>query len=112
MGYMAMAGVEMPIQMAVALVTGTIALDSHLTKATSRLAINTSPEPVSNTVASVTEDLTVLGALYLIITNPVVIGVLVVVFIIFSIWFLKKMWRFIGQIFKKKSSSEVKNKHD
>jgi len=107
LGYMAMADVGPAIQYPVAVLTGSIALDSHLTKATSRAVINTSPEPVSNSVASVTEDLGVLGAIYLIITNPIVIGILVVLFILFSIWFLKKMFKFLKSIFSKKKPDSV-----
>ena len=95
LGYMAMSDVGPAVQLPVALLTGSIAFDSHLTKATTRLAINASPEPVSNSVASVGEDLTVMGALYLAVTHPVVISVLVLLFILFSIWFLKKMFRFV-----------------
>lgn len=102
--YMAMSGAEPVIQMATALVCGTIALDSHLTKATTRVAINTSPEPVTNSVASVTEDVSVLGAMYLIINHPVVLSILVIIFIIFSFWFLTKMWKFLSQIFSHRSS--------
>ncbi len=85
--------------MLIALLTGGIALDSHLTKATTRLAINASPEPVTNSIASVTEDATVIGTLYLIINHPAAIAVLVTVFIIVSIWFLMKMFKFIKKVF-------------
>ena len=51
-------------------VGGGTALLSHLVKAGGRLAINSSPEPVSNTVASVTEDVTVLGVVWLAIEHP------------------------------------------
>lgn len=101
LGYMAMADVGPAVQYPVALLTGAIALDSHLTKATSRAAINTSPEPISNSVASVTEDIGVLGALYLIIKHPVVATILVILFILFSFWFLKKMFRFLKKVFGK-----------
>lgn len=86
-------------QTSVALLTGSIAMDSHLTKATTRAAINTSPEPVTNSLASVTEDVSVIGALYLIINHPVIITILVILFIIFSIWFLKKMFHLVKKIF-------------
>jgi len=98
LGYMAMADANPAYQYAVALLVGTIALDSHLTKATTRAAINTSPEPVSNAIASVTEDLGVLGALYLIIKHPAVMTVLVIAFVIFSFWFLKKMFKFLKAV--------------
>ncbi len=99
LGYTAMADAGQVMQVLIAFLTGGIALDSHLTKATTRLAINASPEPVSNSVASVTEDATVIGALYLIINHPVVIAILVTLFIVFSIWFLKKMFKFMKKVF-------------
>lgn len=51
-------------------VGGGTALVAHLTKAGSRLAINASPEPVSNIVASVTEDVVVLAVISFAVSNP------------------------------------------
>ncbi|MDN4173013.1 DUF4126 domain-containing protein [Nocardioides sp. SOB77] len=51
-------------------VGGGTALLSHLTKAGGRLAINTSPEPVSNVLASVTEDVAVLAVVWFAIEHP------------------------------------------
>ena len=99
LGYTAMGDAGQVMQILISLLTGGIALDSHLTKATTRLAINASPEPVSNSIASVTEDATVIGALYLIINHPIVIAILVTLFIVFSIWFLKKMFKFMKKVF-------------
>jgi hypothetical protein len=99
LGYTAMADSGMIIQLLIAFLTGTISLESHLTKATSRAIINTSPEPVTNSVASVTEDATVAGTLYLIICHPVVAAVLVTIFIIIAFWFLKKMFKFLKKVF-------------
>lgn len=99
LGYMAMAGVGPVGQIPVALLTGSIAMDSHLTKATARAAINTSPEPLSNSIASVTEDVSVVGVMYLIIKHPIIATIVVILFILFSIWFLKKMFRFLKKVF-------------
>jgi Domain of unknown function (DUF4126) len=99
LGYTAMADSGMIIQVLIAFLTGTISLESHLTKATSRAIINASPEPVTNSVASVTEDATVAGTLYLIICHPVVATVLVTIFIIISFWFLKKMFTYLKKVF-------------
>lgn len=107
LGYMAMADVGPALQYPVAVLTGAVAMDSHLTKATSRAAINTSPEPVSNSVASVTEDVGVLGALYLIIKHPVIVCILVIVFIVFSVWFLRKMFKFLKKIFSRKDANDT-----
>lgn len=51
-------------------VGGGTALLAHLAKAGGRLAINTSPEPVSNVLASVTEDVAVLGVVWFAIEHP------------------------------------------
>lgn len=104
LGYMASANMGHSAQLPIALICGTIALDSHLTKATTRAAINTSPEPFTNSIASVTEDIGVMGTLYLIIKHPAVITVLVIVFFILSLWFLKIMFRFVKKLFQKKKT--------
>ena len=100
MGYMAMADMGPVAQIPVALLTGAVAADSHLTKATTRVAINTSPEPITNSVASVTEDSLVIGVLYLVAKHPIIAGISVIAFIIFSVWFLKVMFRFVKKVFK------------
>lgn len=107
LGYMAMTdtGVDPAIQTSLALLTGTVAFNAHMTKATARAAINTSPEPVTNSVASVTEDVSVVGVLYLVSQHPIIAGILVILFIIFSIWFLKKMFKFIKMIFSPKKNA-------
>ena len=63
-------------------VGGGTALASHAVKMGSRLAINASPEPVSNIAASIAEDAAVLGIVWFAIEHPVaaavVAGVLLV----------------------------------
>jgi hypothetical protein len=53
-----------------AVLGGGTALASHLVKAGGRLAINASPEPVSNIAASLGEDVAVLGVVLLAIEHP------------------------------------------
>ncbi len=55
-----------------------VALTSHLLKTGSRALLNTSPEPVSNWAASVTEDVVVIGGLSLAFAYPWIALVLVV----------------------------------
>jgi hypothetical protein len=100
MGYMSMANIGPAAQIPVALLTGAVAFDSHLTKATTRVAINTSPEPITNSIASVTEDASVMGVMFLIIKHPIIAAILVILFIIFSIWFLRMMFRFLSKFFR------------
>ena len=114
LAYMAMADIGPVAQVPVALLSGAIAADSHLTKATTRVAINTSPEPVTNSIASITEDGLVIGVLWLIIKHPIIAALCVIGFIIFSIWFLKKMFRFLKRvlrfIFGSKKEEEIDEK--
>lgn len=57
-------------QAVLGVVGGGTALLSHLVKAGGRLAINASPEPVTNVVASVGEDVVVLGVVWFALRNP------------------------------------------
>lgn len=57
-------------------VGGGTALAAHSVKSGSRLAINASPEPFSNTVASVLEDIGVFGVMLLAILVPVLAAIL------------------------------------
>lgn len=83
-------------QAVLATVGGGTALLSHLVKAGSRLAINTSPEPVTNVVASVTEDAVVLAVVWFAIEHPraaaAVAGVLLAVGLV-ALYFLARLIR-------------------
>jgi hypothetical protein len=57
-------------QAVLGVVGGGTALLSHLAKAGGRLAINASPEPVTNIAASLTEDVAVLGVVWFALENP------------------------------------------
>lgn len=81
-----------------ALATGAgVALTSHLLKAGSRALLNTSPEPVSNWTASVTEDVAVVSGLGLVFAYPwVALSVVVVITITFALvlwWLWRKLFR-------------------
>jgi hypothetical protein len=74
-----------------------VALTSHLLKAGSRALLNTSPEPVSNWTASITEDAAVVGGLALAFSHPwialaIVVG-LSVGFFLFVWWLWRKLFR-------------------
>ncbi|WAC20872.1 DUF4126 domain-containing protein [Luteolibacter sp. SL250] len=80
-----------------ALLAGGASLATHGTKAGVRALLNLSPEPVSNSVASVTEDGLVLGGLGLIGLFPAVAFVVFLVIAVlcaaFAIWLWKKIFR-------------------
>lgn len=72
---------------------GGLALGSHGTKAATRLAANTSPEPVSNVALSLTEDVIAFGSAILMAFFPVVMLVVVAIFLIVMIWLTPKIIR-------------------
>jgi hypothetical protein len=81
------------LELAALLAGGTVALAAHGTKATVRLAINASPEPFSNWFASVAEDVTVLGSIWMIFNHPIVMLVLVLGFLALIVWLIPKLFR-------------------
>jgi len=78
-----------------ALLGGTLAATSFATKATTRAAINTSPEPFSNVGASLVEDSLVPAGLWLSIAHPIVFLVVLVVVLVLSVWLIRICWRFL-----------------
>ena len=81
--------------LAAAIVGGSLAAGSHFTKAGARMAINTSPEPFSNWVASFGEDLLVGVLLYLAVAHPIALLVVLAVLLMASLWLLPRLWRFL-----------------
>ncbi|WP_438971432.1 DUF4126 domain-containing protein [Methylophaga sp.] len=89
------------VELSALLVGGTLAAGSHATKAGSRLLINTSPEPVSNWGASISEDLLVIGGLWAALNHPVLFLIALVLFIALMIWLLPRLWRLIKALFRR-----------
>ncbi|MFV1974065.1 MAG: DUF4126 domain-containing protein [Thiohalobacterales bacterium] len=86
-------------QLAAGIVGGALATGAHLTKAGTRVLINTSPEPVTNWFASIGEDVAVIAGLWTALYHPVLFLVLLTVFILMMIWLLPKIWRGVKKIF-------------
>lgn len=86
----------------IALMGGGIAASTHLTKTSTRAMANTSPEPVSNWVLSIGEDLFVVGLGYLALEYPVVAFVvalsLLALIIIFAAVIVRTVRRWFGRL--------------
>jgi hypothetical protein len=84
-----------------AIVAGALALDAHAAKASTRVVVNASPEPVSNIGLSLAEDIGVAGLVTLAVTYPmitiVVVAILVVAATALTIW----LWRVARRSWKK-----------
>ena len=89
------------MQFAAALVGGAITSGTHLTKAGTRALINTSPEPFTNWGASLAEDATLLGGLYLVWTHPAIFLVMLVLFFAFAIWLLPKVFHGLAMLWRR-----------
>ena len=81
------------------LLGGGLALSSHGTKAALRAGANLSPEPVSNWILSILEDIIAFGGVLLAVFAPVVIAIVLVIFTIFFVWFAPKVIRAISRIY-------------
>ena len=81
------------VQVVALLLGGTLALSTHGTKATARAAANTSPEPVSNWVLSLAEDVVAVAAVVLAALHPFVILAVIAVFLLLLVWLLPKVLR-------------------
>lgn len=81
----------------VALLGGSVAAGSHLTKAGTRAVVNTSPEPVSNWIISLVEDVFVVGLGVLALGYPVTALVVSLVILTLIVAFLgvvaRAAWR-------------------
>ncbi len=78
-----------------ALLAGSLALSSHVTKAGARLVINTSPEPFSNIAASVAEDTVVVFGSMVALQHPEWTIVGVILFVALFCWLAPILLRLI-----------------
>jgi hypothetical protein len=76
-------------------VGGGSALASHLVKMGGRLAINSSPEPVTNITASLAEDITVLAVVWFAIEHPYVAASIAAVLLVLGLVMLYFVARLI-----------------
>jgi len=81
------------LALAAGLLGGTFAAGAHLTKAGSRVLINTSPEPFSNWAASFAEDTLAAGIVWFAFMHPLVLVLMLVLILLATIWLLPKLWR-------------------
>jgi len=97
----AVGDVNLAVSIAAAIVGGGVAMSTHVTKAGSRVLINTSPEPVTNWTASITEDLVVIGGLWTALNHPSLFLLAFVLFMVLLIWLIPKLWGAIKTVFGK-----------
>ena len=89
------------MQIATALLGGTLAAGTHLAKAGTRAAINTSPEPFTNVAASTAEDAMFAGGMWAMLNYPLLFLGGLVVFIVLAIILMVLLWRFVRGVFRR-----------
>lgn len=88
------------VEIAAAILGGSLAAGTHATKAGTRVLINTSPEPFSNWIASIGEDIAVIGGVWVSINHPFLFLIALFLFILLMIWLLPRLWLAIKKVFR------------
>lgn len=100
LAYGATAAVPQGWRMLAALIAGGIALTSHGTKASARVAVNASPEPFSNSIVSLAEDAIAVFFAWMATAHPYVTVILVTALVALCLFLLVKLFgiaRWIAQ---------------
>jgi len=88
------------VQLIAVLLGGGLALSSHGTKAATRAVLNTSPEPVTNIVASVIEDIIAVLSMVAAVFLPILLFVIVGVGLLVSFLVLPRIVRFFAKVIR------------
>jgi hypothetical protein len=88
---------------AAALLGGSLAATSHVAKATTRAAVNTSPEPFSNIGVSLLEDGFVVFMLWLSATHPALFAIALVLTLILAVVLMVVLIKFLRAVFRRLS---------
>ena len=89
------------VQIVALLLGGGLAFSAHGTKATARAAVNLSPEPFSNVVVSLIEDVIAIISIVLAFLLPIVMIILVTGFVVLSFFLLPKIFRLVRGGFRR-----------
>jgi hypothetical protein len=101
LAYTAVGSVSEPWKIAAGLLAGTVALTSHGAKASTRAAVNTSPEPVSNWLLSLAEDGIAVFLVWMATTHPVITIVLVVVMAALAVFIIVKLFALLRRALRR-----------
>ena len=96
-----------PMEGLIALLGGTVAASSHLTKTSTRAVANTSPEPVSNWVLSFGEDLFVVALAYLALEHPIAALVIASILLVLIVFFAAVIIRTVRRWFTRRTAFQA-----
>ncbi len=111
-GYAAFSQVPEPWRITAGLLAGTLALTSHATKASARAAINTSPEPFSNWIASLSEDGLAALLVWAATRHPLIAIAVVAALLVACVYLLTRLAKFLKRMLSRarlcRSNSGIK----
>ena len=81
-----------------ALLGGSLSFASHGTKAAARIGANLSPEPVSNWVLSIVEDIIAFVGTVLAVFAPILMMIALAIFVLLFVWFFPRVFRAIRRL--------------
>jgi len=91
------------VEALIAILGGTVAAGSHLTKTSTRAAANASPEPFSNWILSIGEDIFVVGLGFLALKYPIAALVVAVALLVLIVLFAAVIIRKVRSWFRRRS---------
>jgi hypothetical protein len=103
LAYGVVAHVDPQWQLVAALVGGGVALTSHSAKASTRAAVNLSPEPFSNWFLSIAEDVASFVLVWLTSTHPLIGIAFILVLVAIAAWIVWKVSRLAKRVLRKAS---------
>lgn len=83
------------VEGAIALLGGVVAASSHATKASARVAANTTPEPFSNWFLSLAEDAFVVGLSFITLKYPLIALAISVTIVILIVMAARSIWKWL-----------------
>ncbi len=98
LAWAALSNVPAPWRIAAALVCGGVAFSTHGLKAGARAVLNTSPEPVTNAVASLSEDGLVVLLIFLAVRHPVAASLLALALVLLGLLVASWIWRILRRL--------------
>jgi hypothetical protein len=101
LAYGAVGSVDPEWQLVAALAGGSVALTSHTAKASTRAAVNVSPEPFSNWALSLTEDVIAFGLVWLVATHPYIAAGAAIGLAALAAFIVWKLSKFARKLFRR-----------
>lgn len=107
LGFAALGDVAEPWRVGAALLCGSIAFSAHGIKAGARLAVNTSPEPFSNWIASFAEDVLSGVLVWLVVAHPVAALVAGLAVLAAGVLFASWVYRSVKRLFSPRRATDT-----